>query len=245
MAMTFRPPLPVNVLALVVLGLLSAPALNAWEEPSERRSVTEPRLGVQVSAPSPVLVDQLDLPRGQGLVVEAVSPNSAAGKAGMKANDILLELNSKPVPENVEEISALVGQIKANTSVEAVVLRKGIRKTIRDLKLPAVEVVARPEPREVDLPRPRIPVPRGGVLPEGRPARMMPLPSTRPFTVRRSWAGQSIEVSGKVVDGQARATQIAVRNPGILDIYRSLDELPMRLRAEVERILAEVERAGR
>src|SRR5262249_44721292 len=60
-------------------------------------SQQEGRLGVQLRKPSAALADQLDLPKGQGMVVEEVGPNSPAAKAGVKANDILLELDGKAV----------------------------------------------------------------------------------------------------------------------------------------------------
>ena len=41
------------------------------------------RLGVVVSQPSAALADQLDLPKGRGLVLEQVVPNSPAAKAGL------------------------------------------------------------------------------------------------------------------------------------------------------------------
>src|SRR5262245_49934157 len=49
------------------------------------------RLGIEAVAPNEVLVDQLDLPAKKGLVIEKVVADSAAAKAGLKKNDILLE----------------------------------------------------------------------------------------------------------------------------------------------------------
>src|SRR5439155_26906636 len=83
------------------------------------------RLGVLVTKPSSTLVEQLDLPRGQGLSVEEVHADSAAAKGGLKAHDILLELNGKPVPDDVREFAQIVQDIKAKTPVDAVVMRKG------------------------------------------------------------------------------------------------------------------------
>src|SRR5207244_13124744 len=53
------------------------------------------RLGIHVDKPSATLTDQLDLPKGQGLVIAQVVTDSAAAKAGLKANDILLEVDGK------------------------------------------------------------------------------------------------------------------------------------------------------
>src|SRR5262245_31063285 len=59
------------------------------------------RLGARLEAPPAALADQLDLPRGQGLLLTEVESDSAAAKAGLKRNDVLLELDGKPVPRDV------------------------------------------------------------------------------------------------------------------------------------------------
>jgi hypothetical protein len=94
------------------------------------------RLGVRIGAPNATLVDQLDLPKGQGIVIEEVQTDSAAAKAGIKNHDILLELNGKNVPADSRDFVKLVGEIKADKAVDAVVLRKGKRETIKGLTLP-------------------------------------------------------------------------------------------------------------
>lgn len=94
------------------------------------------RLGARMEKPSATLAEQLDLPKDQGLVVRTVTPDTPAAKAGMKANDILLELNGKPVPANVQEFVKQLHDIKADKPVDAVVLRKGKRETIKGLTLP-------------------------------------------------------------------------------------------------------------
>ena len=96
----------------------------------------ESRLGVRVKEPSETLVDQLDLPKGQGMVIEELSPDAAAAKAGLKTHDILLELNGKNVSNDVAEVVKMIQEIKANTPVDAVVLRKGVRETIKGISLP-------------------------------------------------------------------------------------------------------------
>jgi hypothetical protein len=100
------------------------------------QSVQEARLGAQLSQPSATLVDQLDLPKGQGMVLEEVGPNSPVARAGMKTHDILLEVNGKPVPSKPEEFDKLLAGIEANKKVDAVVLRKGVKKTVKGLSLP-------------------------------------------------------------------------------------------------------------
>lgn len=158
---------PAGAGGLLAVVLLAGLGLSAGAAPVDR-------LGLVVESPGPTLADQLDLPRGQGLAVGELSAGSAAAKAGLKAHDILLELNGKPVPADVNEFARLVHDIKAKTPVEVVVLRKGRRETIQGLSLP--EAKARPEmPVVVAPPAVQIDVPPA--LPVvGRPAPLIPMP---------------------------------------------------------------------
>src|SRR5262249_33827613 len=94
------------------------------------------RLGVSVTTPASLLADQLDLPKGQGLVVAAVTPNSPAAKAGVRVNDILLELDGKAGPSNPRDLPRLVQQGHPAKSVAVVVMRKGKKQTLEGLTLP-------------------------------------------------------------------------------------------------------------
>jgi beta-lactamase regulating signal transducer with metallopeptidase domain len=115
------------------------------------------RLGVMVESPNPALADQLDLPKGRGLVVVQVQPESAGAKAGLKVNDILLEIDGKQVSTDSNELRKMVHELKSNTPVDALVLRKGKKETVKGISLP--DAPAEPRP---GLPAGRFPG-RGGV----------------------------------------------------------------------------------
>ena len=70
------------------------------------------------------------------MVVQDVMAESAAAKAGMKPHDILLEFNGQVVPSKIEEFLKQLDAIKANTPVDAVVLRKGKKETLKGISLP-------------------------------------------------------------------------------------------------------------
>jgi len=106
------------------------------------------RLGVRVARPSSVLADQLNLPRDQGLVVEDVTPDSAAAKAGLKPHEILLQFNGKAVPSNAPDFAEILREIKADATVNAVVKRKGKEETIKGLTLPEMKPEPRPRRRQ-------------------------------------------------------------------------------------------------
>lgn len=96
----------------------------------------EGRLGAMMEVPNPTLIDQLDLPKEQGMIVNDVLPESAAAKVGMKPHDILLELDGKPVSSKIEDFAKQVSEIKPNTPVDAVVMRKGRKETLKGMSLP-------------------------------------------------------------------------------------------------------------
>jgi hypothetical protein len=102
------------------------------------------RLGVRLERPSATLSDQLDLPTGQGLVIQQVMPDSAAAKAGLKAHDILLKFDGKSVPNNAADFARMLQEVKADKPVTAVVKRKGKEETIKNVSLPE----AKPELRQ-------------------------------------------------------------------------------------------------
>ena len=93
------------------------------------------RFGAIVQVPPPVVVDQLDLPANKGLVVLDVQPDSPADKAGIRKNDILLEFAGKAVPSDLIDFTKDVRDHKIGDEVDAVVLRRGKRETIKGIKL--------------------------------------------------------------------------------------------------------------
>src|SRR5262249_14051927 len=72
------------------------------------------RLGVRVEPPSSVLADHLDLPKGRGIVVHEVIPDSAAAKAGIKPHDIILSLGKRSVSNDPTEFAEMLNEMKAD-----------------------------------------------------------------------------------------------------------------------------------
>lgn len=106
-----------------------------------RTSLADPKvlvdlLGVRVIKPSSVLVEQLNLPRDRGLLIEYVRPNSAAEKGGLKRHDILLEVDGKPISSNVSDFPSILASFKPNTPVPAMVVRKGKQQVLKELTRP-------------------------------------------------------------------------------------------------------------
>jgi membrane-associated protease RseP (regulator of RpoE activity) len=221
------------------------------------------RLGVLAQTPSSTLIEQLDLPKGQGLVIDQVHENSPAAKAGLKPNDILLEFNGKPVPNSVHEFAAkLLDDIKPDTKVDVVVLRKGKKETLKGLVVPekpkAPPGFAFPQGGVNIQLLPVLPPP-GGLLPAPAPPRL-PLPPpgsnvgggfpaigggvvtsiTRTddeFTSRQQDGGLIITVTGKIDDGKARVGEISIHDGREAKKYAKTDEVPEQYRDKVKKLL--------
>jgi len=241
------------VLLLPALGL-TAPAISDPDAATPRKDQPVSPLQVLVEKPSPTLVEQLDLPKGQGLAVQEVSGDAAA-RAGLKAHDILLELDGKPVPDDLQEFAQLVRDLKAKAPVaDALVLRKGRRELLKSLALPEPRrrpefagVPAIPNVPLAPLPPPLIPGAPNGIDPEtpavdplipGPPllsrtgldggVAVTTLQVNDRFTTRRDEGGLTITLTGKVKDGKALVNEISVQDGGEGRNYASLDAVPKR-----------------
>jgi hypothetical protein len=201
------------------------------------------RLGVLVRPPSEALSDQLDLPRGQGLIVETVQADSAAAKAGVKPHDVLLELNGKPVPDNPAEFVKQLNDIKANTPVDAMVLRKGKKETVKGLTLPEAKA-AEPGGTAFDFGFPVMPpafkfqpFPGGPAGPGGKGAMTNTFRDNDRFTSRLQDGGLAITVLGKVEDGKTKVSEIQIKEGNKTEKYESLDKVPEQYRDKVKHLI--------
>lgn len=93
------------------------------------------RLGVLIEKPSQTLVDQLDLSKDQGIVVQQVMKGSTAEKAGFKTNDIILKFAEKSVSSDVGQFVKMIDGMSADKEFTAVVLRKGKKEVLEGIKL--------------------------------------------------------------------------------------------------------------
>lgn len=120
-------------------GKLAGPEEGIPEDRAEqagREEARQGRLGVLVGKPTPAQADQRNLSRGKGLLVHAVAPDSAAHKARIKVDDVLLEVGGKDVPDDPDRFVRQLADLKPNTAHEVVVLRNGKRETLKGLSLP-------------------------------------------------------------------------------------------------------------
>jgi membrane-associated protease RseP (regulator of RpoE activity) len=227
------------------------PAPRAFPRPNSGAR-PESRLGVGVSKPGPTLVEQLDLPRGQGLTLEEVRPDSAAARAGMKPHDILLEIDGKPVSNEPADFARQLAAIPAGKEVEALVLRRGKRESLKGLKLPQARQ-ARPGVRLgvngfdtlPDLPGGFGAL--GGIFPDVRAFGVDPLAAGGGgmttiirngdrYTARYQESGLTVTVTGKSGGARAAVGEIEVQTGGQSHRYASLDDVPEAYRERAKRL---------
>jgi hypothetical protein len=217
--------------------------------PGAGRSVSpawaaEAQLGIQVAAPGNTLVDQLDLPAGQGQVVTKVLPDDRAARAGVQLHDILLELDGKAVPSDPAAFARLAAEIKPNAPVNALVLRKGAQKKLTGLSLseaPAAPPAAAGAAQFPQLPAmpgrgfgPRAPLGGGNLLP-GFGALNPNVPAT--FTATSQQDGVTIDVEGTIDNGTVTATDVTVTDGDKPRHFASIDKVPEEYRDRVRTLI--------
>lgn len=86
-------------------------------------------LGMMCLPAPEVLRTQMALPAGTGLVVHQIVPDSPAAKAGLQRNDVLLQADSKPLPD-----AAALGKVaneKGAVAIDFNLLRGGKPQTLK------------------------------------------------------------------------------------------------------------------
>jgi beta-lactamase regulating signal transducer with metallopeptidase domain len=211
------------------------------------------RLGISYSPPSATLAEQLNLPEGQGIVITEVVKGSAAEKAGLKAHDILLKVDGHAVPRDASELSKFVKELKADKDLEAVVLRKGQKETIKGLKLAEAKEEKDGDAGEGfgegfgrafhDMPVPPIPPipPVFGVdnamAHSGRGVTVMVNRDHDRFTVRRREGNLAITVTGSVSEGKSKVAKIHIKDEKNSRDYDSVDAVPEHYREKVKHLV--------
>jgi hypothetical protein len=99
-------------------------------------------LGVSTSPATPALREQVKLPRGIGLVVDAVEPDSPADAAGLKQHDLLHKLNDQ-ILINTQQLRVLLRTFKPADEVKLTLVRQGQSQVLSaklvEKELPALD----------------------------------------------------------------------------------------------------------
>jgi serine protease Do len=86
-------------------------------------------LGVGVLELTDDRVKALNLKDDQGLEVKHVDPNSPAEKAGVKENDVILEVNGRAI-ESLDQFQLLIAGMTPGTKVGLTIWRNGAKQTL-------------------------------------------------------------------------------------------------------------------
>jgi len=95
----------------------------------DRGSVTRGWIGVQIQPVTAEIADSLNLKSTQGALVAEPQAGSPAVTAGIRAGDIITQVNGNPV-RDARELARTIGSMPPNTSVRLTVLRNGAEQAI-------------------------------------------------------------------------------------------------------------------
>jgi hypothetical protein len=223
-------------------------ALLSAEDP-EPNPPYEYWLGIQFRPTFPALRAQLHLPEGQGIVVDAVVPDSPAAKAGIAQYDVILKADDK----KISDISNLQQAVEAakDKEMKLEIIRDGQPKTI------AVTPAKRPEELRIPAPPPESDLEAfrkwiehmqpgagfgqngpmqfrffrpGVILPHGSPIHP-PLPGNMTITISKT-GDKPADIAVKMGDEKWEVTE------------KDLDKLPENIRPYVDRMLGMATGAG-
>lgn len=99
-------------------------AMGIYQQLKNDGEVTRAYLGIYPQDIDRNLAEAYNLPRPQGALLTRVSADSPAQKAGLKAGDIILQYNGKPIME-ASDLLNLINRARPNDSFRAQVQRDG------------------------------------------------------------------------------------------------------------------------
>jgi membrane-associated protease RseP (regulator of RpoE activity) len=213
-------------------GLFVVPRLDVRPGPAIRGGGA--RLGVRVEKVPAAMAKELKLPEGRGILAAEVLPGTAAEKAGLKADDVIVEIDGKPVTDDPTEFVRQVQTLKAG-KINIVYYRDGKKAELKDVPLANVERPAFPgfNPAE-GVPDPAIPR-RGG---EARSSKSVSLRVTDGnFVITAEEDGVRYQIEGPAGEGKPAPNKIVIFDGRKKVESESLEKVPAEYKDRVEKIL--------
>jgi Do/DeqQ family serine protease len=115
---------------------------NVMDQLVQFGEVQRGRIGVQITDLNPDLAKNLGISQSEGAIIQRVEKDSPGEKAGLKAGDVAIVLDGKPV-KGSSDLRNRVGLSRLGSTVELTILRDGQKRDVR-VKLEKI-----PEPQEV------------------------------------------------------------------------------------------------
>jgi hypothetical protein len=133
----------------LVAAPVSAQVFSPFTQVAESEEARPPRadfwIGVRCAELPPLLQAQLDLPDGQGVLVDVLVPEGPADRAGLKTYDVIIAVDDKPVADPAS-LAAAVGRA-GDHELKIDYLRGGRKQTLSVQPQPRPGTVA---PQEQD-----------------------------------------------------------------------------------------------
>ncbi len=99
-------------------------AWNVMQQLVKHGKIQRGRLGASAQDLTPELAQAFSIPFRKGAIVTSVEPGSAAQKAGLKAGDIVTEVNGRPI-RNATDLRNAIGLLRVGDKVRMKVVRNG------------------------------------------------------------------------------------------------------------------------
>jgi serine protease Do len=103
---------------------LFASRLGEDEESGEEATPKQSKMGLTVRPLTPDMADRLNVPSGQGVIVQEVKPGSFADDVGLTRGDVVLEINKQPV-NNQNDFDRIQASLKSGQDVVFLVRQRG------------------------------------------------------------------------------------------------------------------------
>lgn len=210
-------------------------------------------LGVRIQSVSDDLADSLGLPQNRGEFVQSVEPDGAADQAGIRAGDVVLQVNGQDVTTE-QTLSFLVANIEPGTTVPILLVREGERRTVRATvaKRPSEEELRQSQMFDPDAEEAMPETSEGGAIEENLGLQVTEL---TPQIARQLGVGSDVNgVVISAVDPNSDAARKGLRRGDIIisanyDAVEGIDDLESAVQeaqnANREALLLRVQRGGR
>ena len=103
---------------------LFATRLGEDEENGEESTPKQSKMGMTVHPLTPEMANRLNVPSGQGVIVQDVKPGSFADDVGLTRGDVVLEINKQPV-NSEDEFDRIQLSLKSGQDVVFLVRQRG------------------------------------------------------------------------------------------------------------------------
>jgi serine protease Do len=104
-------------------------ARRVMDDLRTKGKVTRAQLGVSVQSVSADMAASLGLKQAGGVIVSAVTPGSAAERAGLQRGDVIQSLNGQPV-RDMNALRNRVAETSPNSTADLLIVRNGAEKHI-------------------------------------------------------------------------------------------------------------------